>query len=273
MDVRKIDGVVPKRRIQKPRGVSVTVRVVTEQGSAQIPPRLSHLRSSNHLPKVRPRMFKGFPAFSVVAMVVISFAAGLFAMWQTRSSLAENTPQVVEGGQTPPGTIAIRVENETVPSAVPASNTAIYTMSLEQLEYYLQEGYKTPEMRQAELLRLRAEKIRTYLASKKSPLADIADTLAGLQHWRSVIAISNSESSLGKRCADNNCSGIGVEPGHPLWREYETKADWARDLDALIEKRYKNWTLEQMNGVYNNPGSENWVFAARQILDDLKDVE
>ena len=42
------------------------------------------------------------------------------------------------------------------------------------------------------------------------------------------------------------------------------------DLDKLIEKRYKDWTLEQMNGVYNKPGSSNWIFAATQILDDIK---
>jgi hypothetical protein len=64
-----------------------------------------------------------------------------------------------------------------------------------------------------------------------------------------------------------------VEPGHPLWRSYKTKADWAKDLDKLLERRYKNWTLEKMNGVYNQPGSENWLLASKQILEELQERE
>lgn len=271
MELRGIDGVVLKKRIERPRGVRIGVRVVQKQGPTVLVSSVHRVRS---LPcPVRPVRVQRRPlAYAVVALIVVSFTAGMWTMWQTHASFAENDEVAPVIGQTPPGSMPIQIEVESQPSPG-GSNIALYNMPLEQLEYYLEEGYKTPEMKRTELLQLRAEKLRIYLASKKSPLADIADGLAALQHWRLVIAISNSESSLGKRCADNNCSGIGVEPGHPLWREYETKADWAKDLDALIEKRYKNWTLEQMNGVYNNPGSENWVFAARQILDDLKDVE
>lgn len=244
MSVLGIDSVVRKKRIQRSSGVRVTVRVVAASELPQAVSRPAPGPTAYRTPKIHHTIFKGLSAYALILIVMLSFASGLWVMWQTHSSLAENSSEAVQTQQTPPGTIPILIEHTSVPQASPASDAALYNMSLEQLEYYLQEGYKTPEMRQTELLRIRAEKIRAYLASKKSPLADIADTLAGLRHWRVVIAISNAESSLGKRCADNNCSGIGVEPGHPLWREYETKADWARDLDALIEKRYKNWTLE-----------------------------
>mgnify|MGYP000367266567 CR=1 FL=1 len=271
MELRGIDGVVLKRRIERPRGVRIAVRVVQKQRLTVLVSSAHHVQPVQH-PAGPMRVARKPLAYAVVALILVSFTAGMWTMWQTHASFAENDELTSIAGHTPPGSMPIQIEAEPHPSQA-GSSIAIYNMPLEQLEYYLEEGYKTPEMKRTELLQLRTEKLRVYLASKKSPLADIADTLAALQHWRLVIAISNSESSLGKRCADNNCSGIGVKPGHPLWREYETKADWAQDLDALIEKRYKNWSLEQMDGVYNNPGSENWVFAAQQILTDLKDVE
>lgn len=272
MQQRNIDGIVLKKRTQTTRGVRVVVHVVHEPAPT-VP--ASAIRSQSRAVPVRQLwcwpQFGRLPVYAVVVLVVCAFGAGGWVTWRTDATLAEA-----------PLAPAVSAEPVPMPLDVPSPalgqvgglpNEALFSMTLEQVEHYLTEGYKTPEMKLAEQLLAREEKLLAYLSSKRSPLANIAATLARLKHWKLVIAISNSESSLGKRCADNNCSGIGVEPGHRLWREYESTADWAKDLDALIEKRYKNWTLEQMNGVYNNPGSENWVFAAHQVLSDLQEIE
>lgn len=206
---------------------------------------------------------------TLLAVLLLAFCAGVYFTWASSSSLAQEkeVKQVTPGGK-----IAISADNLSFGPRTSKSTPVLYTMTVSQIEEYLRDGYKTTEMREEERISARAKSLYSYLESKKSPLATIAEDIARLKHWRIVLAISNSESSLGKRCHSNNCSGIGVEPGHPLWREYKTKADWARDLDRLIEKRYKDWTLEEMNGVYNQPGSSNWVFAAQQVLTDLQSV-
>ena len=207
-------------------------------------------------------------------IICIAFVAGALTMWQTGSirALTKDTENAVA-----PRSIPLVADNPTLGPVSSIPNEQLFNMSLEQLEYYLEEGYKSPETKQKEyearVRKNRVEKLTNYLNGKKSPLVSIAETLVDLKHWRLVLAISNSESSLGKRCSNNNCSGIGVAPGHPLWQEYASKADWARALDRLIEKRYSGWSLEQMNGTYNKPGSENWIFAAKQILNDLQDIE
>lgn len=230
-------------------------------------PRVKQLRAD----KFRLTSFHGW-----LFIICISFAAGAVAMWQTGSIRALTKEKKSEDVITP-GSIPLVANNPTLGPVSSLPNEQLFSMTLEQLEFYFEEGYKSPETRQKEyealLHKTRKEKLTNYLDSKKSPLVSIVDTLVHLKHWRLVLAISNSESSLGKRCYSNNCSGIGVAPGHPLWQEYKSKADWAVALDKLIEKRYSGWTLEQMNGTYNKPGSDNWIFAARQILNDLQSIE
>lgn len=210
--------------------------------------------------------------YVLVVLVLSSFGFGVWFTWSTHNSQAGEPQAESAVVESPPGPIPIQSNAPLLAESDKVSDQNVLTMTMEQLENYLQVATTTPEKQAAETKRLRAIQLKAYLESKGSPLALFADTIAGLKHWRLVLAISNSESSLGRRCANNNCSGIGVMPGHPLWRTYETKAEWAKDLDRLIEKRYKNWSLEKMNGVYNQPGSENWVYAARQILDDIQSI-
>ena len=215
------------------------------------------------------------PLMVAVVGLLLAFGAGSLTMINTPKSIAETAPQVlgaftdVPSVDQSPLPVSDKPVGENVNDKIP--NSAVYNLSMDQLENYLTETLKTPELKLAEILALRKQKLKVYLAEKNSPFVDIVDTLAELKHWQLVLAISNSESTLGKRCYNNNCSGIGVKPGHPLWRDYSSKAEWAKDLDRLIEKRYKDWTLDEMNGVYNKPGSDNWAFAATQILNDLKE--
>ncbi len=206
------------------------------------------------------------PAF--IILFLIAFSGGMVTVLSTPSSKAEEFQGQVLGAST----VAIPLSptaNLGPVNTVP--NEVLFNLKIGQIESYLEEALKTDEVRAAERLALRKQKLAKYLAEKKSPFVEIVDTIAGLKHWKMVLAISNSESTLGKRCYSNNCSGIGVEPGHPLWREYSTTADWAKDLNNLLERRYKNWTLEEMNGVYNQPGSRNWLLASRQILEELQE--
>ncbi len=47
----------------------------------------------------------------------------------------------------------------------------------------------------------------------------------------------------------------------------------AREDKLIIEKKGSlgYLFLEKMNGVYNKPGSNNWVLAAKQVLEDLEE--
>ncbi len=115
-------------------------------------------------------------------------------------------------------------------------------------------------------------KVKAYLQSKGSPLAIYADEIVKQPQWQRALAISYVESNFGKRCANNNCSGIGVKPGHPSWRKYNTKLDWFKDMSALLEKptyKEKYKTCAQMKGVYVVPGSSRWVNGCNQVSGEL----
>ncbi len=209
------------------------------------------------------------PVMVVVVALLLAFGAGSWSVLSTETTEAETKTLVL--GDSTENLIKVTTQPTSVQDGGREPNEQILSLTLNQIEGYLNEALKTPEVKNAEMLASRKKKLKAYLAERKSPFISIVDTIAELKHWKLVLAISNSESTLGKRCYTNNCSGIGVEPGHPLWREYASTADWAKDLDRLIERRYKDWKLEEMNGVYNQPGSKNWILAATQIIEDLKE--
>ncbi len=218
--------------------------------------------------------FKRLPVAVTAVLMFVAFSFGVWITVQTPKSEAQSKEVVTQS----PAAGIVPLPSEppvTLGPIASVPNDVLFNLSLEQLEAYLVSISKTPEMKEAERLADRKKKLKEYLAEKKSPFVAIVDTIAELKHWKMVLAISNSESTLGKRCHSNNCSGIGVEPGHPLWREYPSTREWAKDLDKLLERRYKDWTLEKMNGVYNQPGSSNWLLASKQILEELqeRDIE
>lgn len=257
----------PPQTITKKVAVDAIARRKTNFGS---------ISERSHFVFARAEKPKNFLAFKflpyfIAVMVLMAFSAGSYLTWRTDKSAAEDSSQNQNflAARVPLQPAALGATALGPISAVPEE--VLFNLTLDQLENYLVESLTTPEMKEAEKLADRKFKLKIYLDEKASPLIGIADALAELKHWKMILAISNSESTLGKRCYNNNCSGIGVEPGHPYWRNYNSKAEWARDLDKLIEKKYKNWTLEQMNGVYNQPGSKNWLLAAKQILEELEE--
>lgn len=119
-------------------------------------------------------------------------------------------------------------------------------------------------------------KLRDYLEQHNSPLAEYAAEMVQNPNWEKALAISNVESNMGIHCYDNNCSGIGVKPGHPSWRKYSTKLEWFRDLCELLEQPlYKDRfnTFEKMRGVYVQPGSASWVYGAKKTYAELMILE
>jgi hypothetical protein len=117
-----------------------------------------------------------------------------------------------------------------------------------------------------------APKVKAYLESKGSPLAVYADEIVKQPQWQRALAISYVESNFGKRCADNNCSGIGVHPSHPSWRRYPTKLEWFKDMSALLEKpiyKQKYTNCNTMKGVYVVPGSATWVNGCNKVSNEL----
>lgn len=115
-------------------------------------------------------------------------------------------------------------------------------------------------------------KLKAYLEDHNSPLAEYADEIIQQPQWQRALAVSWVESNFGRFCADNNCSGIGVAPGHPSWRKYPTKLEWFKDMSQLMERPiYKErfTTFEKMRGVYVQPGSASWVYGAKRKYAEL----
>ncbi len=117
-----------------------------------------------------------------------------------------------------------------------------------------------------------AIKLKAYLEEHDSPLAQYSNEIIQQPQWQRALAVSWVESNFGRYCADNNCSGIGVEPGHPSWRKYSSKLEWFKDMCQLLEKpiyKDKYATFEKMRGVYVQPGSAAWVYGAKQKYAEL----
>ncbi len=118
---------------------------------------------------------------------------------------------------------------------------------------------------------LLAPKVKAYLEAKGSPLAVYADEIVQQPQWQRALAISYVESNFGKRCADNNCSGIGGAPSMKSWRKYPNKLEWFKDLSRLLEKptyKEKFTSCNTMNGVYN-AGSKTWVNGCNKASNEL----
>ncbi|MBI5530494.1 MAG: hypothetical protein HY918_03260 [Candidatus Doudnabacteria bacterium] len=204
------------------------------------------------------------PAYVLAAALVLAFGGGAWAALSTQKTEAENT------APTKAGSMPIETGNSLGPINN-VSNDVLFNMTIGQLESYLNSiAQQNRETKAAEQLAIRKTKLREYLKSKKSPFADVADVIAEQKHWKLIMAISFAESTFGRNCVDNNCSNIGVKPGHPYWHQYATLADWVKDFNKLLERKYSDWTLEEMNGVYVQPKNPNWLAATRQVLEELQ---
>lgn len=118
----------------------------------------------------------------------------------------------------------------------------------------------------------RKDKLRAYLASKNSPFAkdeSALDAFVESRNMKLMVAISFVESTFGKNCYYYNCSGIGGTP--PRLRKYNNYAEWIRDFDDLLERRYKDLPPEEFIGLYVQPGSPNWLYGVKQVLAEFEE--
>lgn len=181
-----------------------------------------------------------FGIIALVSLLPVLVPASAFAADQTSSQQAQ----------------IFKIQNST------KINSAEETPAIVTVTQPSQNSLSIEEVQSNDTLSI---KLKQYLEKHNSPLAEYSAEIVKQPQWERALAISWVESNFGRRCADNNCSGIGVEPGHRLWRKYPTKLDWFKDMSALMEKpiyKEKYKTFRQMKGVYVSPGTENWVRGA-----------
>ena len=122
-------------------------------------------------------------------------------------------------------------------------------------------------------------KVQTYLASKKSPLAEHTDILISVPNWKRIVALANAESGMcrfyPKKLA--NCWGVG---GSKLWDMGNDLSDGILEMnDFLInypkksKVKYHQMTFKQMNGLYKQPAAPHWLYNVQVIYDDLTAIE
>lgn len=124
----------------------------------------------------------------------------------------------------------------------------------------------------AEELAARKSKLKAYLVKNKSPFAEddaALDAFITSKNMKMMVAISFVESTFGQHCYYYNCSGIGGTP--PSLRKYNSYAEWIKDFDDLLERRYKNIPPEKFIGLYVQPGSPNWIYGVKKVLRELNE--
>src|SRR5579872_1556240 len=136
----------------------------------------------------------------------------------------------------------------------------------------LDQENATLATQQAELAKINetVTLLQDYLEQNNSPLAPYAAYLVAQDDWTKIVAISNAESNMCLHYKWNNCWGIGS--AYNL-KAYKTMPEAIADVQALIDKRYKNMTLDQMDGVYVQPRSSNWLAAATKVYNDLQKIQ
>ncbi len=114
------------------------------------------------------------------------------------------------------------------------------------------------------------QNLKTYLETRNSPLANYTESIVLLPNWKKDLAISYIESHMCVQQLYNNCSGIMTNKGI---KSYSDFGQWAADMDKLISTRYQDRSFEQMNCVYVQPCSKNWVYASNKIYAELTELE
>jgi hypothetical protein len=110
-------------------------------------------------------------------------------------------------------------------------------------------------------LRPSGDALRQYLASKHSPLADHAEQILQSNYWSTIVGISAIEQrfcTIRPQASPFNCWGI-MRVGGGLAR-YSSFEESISAIDGLLT-RYEGRgydTLEELNGYYVQPASDNW---------------
>lgn len=249
---------VKKTSVQSPQVFSLTISALIHRmffGRANVVLRAIGRATSSEPVWSRERLRVSYLHLTIALVVITSFISVSVARLLTHEPF-----------------IDITYASTAVPTAEALNTVILDSEAQEAIAAAYQDFFTTyyPEVINAANLAARTALLSRYLHERQSPLVAFADVIAQQPHWKLILAISFAESGMGKRCVDNNCSGIGVEPGHPKWQMYETKGEWVKALNRLLEKRYKGKTLQQMCGVYVQPCNQNWLLATNRILGELR---
>lgn len=204
---------------------------------------------------------KWYTTLPIVTALLIGFSAGAIVVWQTSFGEANRE------AETAPLVEAAIEQSWSKPLDYNQDELNIVTNILPELVKENRHEPTAEEIKNAE----RKAKLKKFLAGYKSPFAKSDKTLQAFldsKNMKLMLAISFVESSLGKKCYYNNCSGIGGYP--PNLRKYPDNAAWVEDFDSLLERRYKGVPIEKFMGLYVQPGSPNWINGVKQILAELK---
>lgn len=195
------------------------------------------------------------PLIAALALVLIAFTGGAWTALSTPKSQAELQQEPTSA----PGMVSLGAAPAGVSAGTSLTNDVLFNTPIELLQSYF-----APPPAQDQLAERKA-KLAAFLKDRGSPLQAEAGTIAEQDHWKIILAIAFAESTLGEHCKWFNCSGIG---GSRL-RPYDSLNNWILDFNRLLDKRYKDKTLEQMCGVYVQPCTSNWLMATKQILTAL----
>lgn len=249
-----MDGI---RLAKKPTPKPIIIPTVRLQHQAK-----AKISAQSHIKFDFKKFFTTNARVLVTACVVlIAFGFGIWFEARTPKSSAETifTPEV-SAVTSKPIFLAEAPPGVTAPSNT--SNEALFNTPIELLKDYLAAAAAPDQME------VRKAKLKQFLKDWDSPLVEQTDIIAEQDHWKLILSIAFAESTLGKHCYKNNCSGIG---GSNI-REYKSLDNWILDFNRLLERRYKGDTLEQMCGVYVQPCNPNWLVANKQILTALDEA-
>lgn len=206
-------------------------------------------------------VFKRTEILVSLVLISLAFFTGAYMVWSSGRSSAENNKQTQNTNGKPDNFVGPYLEAEGL-TVAEFTNTSMSLLS----DYLV--GPSTEDV-----VRDRKVKLEAYLAFKKSPFAKdkkAIDTLARMPHMKIILEIAFAESTLGKKCIDHNCSNIGSAPDRPYWQKYPSLSNWILDFNRLLEKKYKDYSLKEMCGVYVQPCNENWLAATSQVREELQ---
>ncbi len=123
------------------------------------------------------------------------------------------------------------------------------------------------------------ERVKEYLQSQNSPLADHVPTLLQQNNWKKIVALSNAESSLCKRYPIDsaNCWGVG---GSDLWKMGDNLDQGLISMNRFLNNyplrskvKYAQMSFENMNGLYKQPAREHWLNNNLHVYNELTALE
>ena len=204
----------------------------------------------------RSRLRNIHPAWMAMSLLMtLSFIGGMITVWQTQLSVAETD----SASNTSSGGLVKLMQQRDEDLTVVAE---LLPLLIKEYRY---------EPTPAERVNIqRKNKLRDYLALKRSPLAEddaALDAFLSSNNMEMMLAISFVEGNFCRHQVEFNCSGIGGSKMH----KYKNFAEWVREFDSLLERRYKGLKVEQFIGNYVVPGTDNWKNGVYQVLGELQE--